>query len=83
MAYKTNTDTYTCDFCGHEMSWDGADDYGTMWGCEECEREFCTKCFVDRIGRKAFETMLRHSEKRYCPDCYQKIVIGNVTKGET
>ena len=30
-----------------------------VWECEECGTNFCEKCFTDRWGRKAWDTMLR------------------------
>ena len=51
--YSIGNDTYSCDFCGFEMSWDEADEtQGEMWGCEKCGNSFCSKCFIDRFGKK-------------------------------
>ena len=33
--YVEKTDTYTCDFCGHNAKWDASDDvHGELWSCE-------------------------------------------------
>lgn len=47
--YVEKTDTYTCDFCGHNAKWDASDDvHGELWSCEEegCGKVFCSKCFI-------------------------------------
>ena len=34
--FDMSKDTYTCDFCGFEMQWDGHDEvHGEVWGCEK------------------------------------------------
>lgn len=69
--YSMKRDTYTCDLCGCELDWGGCDDvHGTMWGCERCEIDFCSKCFIDRHGREIFEDMLQNGDKVLCPNCY-------------
>ena len=71
--YNLSRDTYTCDFCNLEMRFDEHDDvHGDLWGCEECEAIWCTKCFVDRFGRDAFDKMIRENDRIYCPTCYEK-----------
>lgn len=35
LMYVEKTDTYTCDFCGHNAKWDASDDvHGELWSCE-------------------------------------------------
>lgn len=71
--YGTKRNTHICDLCGCELDWDGGDYiHGTMWGCERCGIDFCSKCFIDRRGREAFEDMLQNGDKVLCPDCYRK-----------
>lgn len=71
--YLMNRGTYICDCCGVEMTWDGTDDHREdMWECEICGMNFCTKCFVDRLGRKRFDDMLRGSDKVLCHECFHK-----------
>lgn len=51
--YHEKSDTYSCDICGFEMGWEDHDDeHGELWGCELCGATFCTKCYVERHGRK-------------------------------
>lgn len=77
--YSMERNIYTCDLCGFEEPvLDGTDDlHGSMWECEECGKDFCEKCFTDRWGRKAWDTMLRdgligsfETSKVMCPGCY-------------
>lgn len=71
--YNTEKDTYTCDACGFEMTWDGSDDiHGEIWGCEECGDCFCSKCFIDRYGREEYMRMMQDSDIIYCPICWEK-----------
>lgn len=71
--YSMGRDSYACDLCGVELPWDGSDEcQGDMWECEVCGTHFCTKCFVDRLGRKRFDNMLRGGDKVLCPECFQK-----------
>lgn len=71
--YHVGKELYTCDFCGIALKWDETDDQnGDMWGCERCGAEFCTKCFVDRHGRQAFDMMLRDHDLVLCPDCWKE-----------
>ena len=71
--YSMKRDTYTCDLCDFEMKWGDHDEHhGDMWGCERCEADFCSKCFIDRRGRDAFEDMLQNGDEVLCPDCYGK-----------
>lgn len=71
MAYKMGIDTYTCDYCGVEMKWDGEDErHGTMWECELCSKHFCTSCFRHVHGYDSFDTMLHEHQFILCPDCY-------------
>ena len=60
--YNCIKDTYTCDLCGFEMEWDASDlVHGEMWGCEKCGDTFCSKCFIDRHGRKEYMKMMQGS----------------------
>lgn len=76
--YSMARDIYSCDLCGFEETWDGSDDvHGSLWECEECGAIFCEKCFTDRRGRKAWDTMLHagligsfETSKIMCPECY-------------
>lgn len=71
--YDAEKDTYSCDLCGFEMRWDAHDDeHGEMWGCEKCGGVFCSKCFIDKLGRDAYMQMMQGSDLIYCPDCYEK-----------
>ena len=45
LMYVEKTDTYTCDFCGHNAKWDASDDvHGELWSCEAegCGKVFCS-----------------------------------------
>lgn len=71
--YLLNRDAYVCDECSAEMKWDETDTtHGTMWECEKCGRNFCSKCFVDRCGEQAFTCMLKKSDIVLCHDCFTK-----------
>lgn len=73
MAYHIETDIHTCAVCGSALSWDAADDvHGTVWNCEECGRDFCSKCFIDKFGCTEYEEMIRNSNLVYCPGCWGK-----------
>lgn len=70
--YKIDTDTYVCDYCGVEFVWNvHNEDHGDVWECEDCGRHFCTNCFVSALGRDAFDTMTRESDKVLCPGCFE------------
>lgn len=70
--YNITRNTYSCDFCGAEMQFNEHDDWhGDLWGCDCCETIWCTKCFVDRHGRAAFNRMLQENNRIYCPVCYE------------
>lgn len=72
--YNCIKDTYTCDLCGFEMEWDASDlVHGEMWGCEKCGDTFCSKCFIDRHGRKEYMKMMQDSDLIYCPVCYEEV----------
>lgn len=73
MAYSMSEGTYSCDICGVTMPWDGGDDInGVMWGCEICESNFCTKCFVAKYGSLEYLRMQKESDKVCCPSCWVK-----------
>lgn len=72
--YNCIKDTYTCDLCGFEMEWDASDlVHGEMWGCEKYGDTFCSKCFIDRHGRKEYMKMMQDSDLIYCPACYEEV----------
>ena len=72
-VYLMGEDAYVCDCCGVEIPRDGADNrHGDMWECEICGMNFCTKCFVDRLGRSAFDEMIRGRDKVLCCKCFEK-----------
>lgn len=69
--YVEKTDTYTCDFCGHNAKWDASDDvHGELWSCEAegCGKVFCSKCFISAFGQKIYMTMMQSGENVLCPD---------------
>lgn len=71
--YYMNDDTYSCDICGFEMKWDDHDDiHGDLWGCERCGDTFCTKCFVESMGREVYDEMMQGSDYILCPECERK-----------
>lgn len=75
--YSMGKDTYICDTCGFEEKWDAHDDRrGDMWECEHCGKHFCTRCFVDKLGRESFDKMLSETDFVLCADCYAKGVFG-------
>lgn len=67
-----SSDTYECDFCGFPAKWDEHESgyRGDIWECEYCGRHFCTGCFINGLGRPAFDHMLRETDVVVCPDCY-------------
>lgn len=73
MSYNINTQEYTCDICGFTGKFDAHDEaHGDLWGCEECEDTFCSKCFTDKFGDREFDRMLKQSDKVLCPACWKK-----------
>lgn len=71
--YEMSTDLYTCDFCGVQMKWnESTETDGTMYGCEKCGREFCSRCFKKAHGSKKFDEMLSNEAEILCPACYAK-----------
>ena len=71
--YKIASDKYECDYCGYENSWDAHDDvHGELWGCEHCGKTFCSKCFIEKYGESAYQTMMQSHDLIACPDCYNK-----------
>lgn len=70
--YVEKTDTYTCDFCGHNAKWDASDDvHGELWSCEAegCGKVFCSKCFISAFGQEIYMTMMQSGENVLCPEC--------------
>lgn len=54
--YVEKTDTYTCDFCGHNAKWDASDDvHGELWSCEAegCGKVFAPSASSARLDRKS------------------------------
>lgn len=73
MAYNDEKGTYSCDICGFENEWEASDEVqGELWSCEKCGHIFCTKCFVDKFGRKEYMEMINNADQVYCPDCWEK-----------
>lgn len=84
--YVEKTDTYTCDFCGHNAKWDASDDvHGELWSCEAegCGKVFCSKCFISAFGQEIYMTMMQSGENVLCPECakkkYKNCIRPNVT----
>ena len=72
--YYMNGDTCSCDICGFKMKWYGHDDvHGDLWECERCGDMFCTKCFVDLMGRATYAEMMRSGGCILCPECERKL----------
>ena len=42
---------------------------------ELCGATFCTKCSVERIGRKSYDEMKQSGGHILCPDCEEKLGI--------
>lgn len=73
--YNAEKDTYVCDFCGFETSWESRDElHGEIWFCEKfkCEKCFCSKCFIDKFGKEVYFDMMQNSPIILCPDCYEE-----------
>ena len=69
--YLMSVARYECDIYGFSEAWDAHDERNRdLWECESCMKHFCTKCFIDKFGRLAFEKMLTDSERVSCPECY-------------
>lgn len=68
-----------CEICGFEGDWEDSDSvHGTMWGCDRCDKFFCAKCFIDKLGKDSYKNMLRTSTGDYeilCPDCYAEEIM--------
>lgn len=39
----------------------------------KCGDTFCSKCFIDRHGRKEYMKMMQGSDLIYCPACYEEV----------
>lgn len=75
--YNMSIDTYACDICGFEEKWDAHDDRrGDLWECDYCGKHFCTACFIEEVGRDAFEKMLGETDYVLCPEHYKEGVFG-------
>lgn len=73
MAYHSEDDTYSCDFCRFRNEWDASDHiHGELWGCEKCGKTFCSKCFIDKHGKGNYMDMMQGSGLILCPDCFGK-----------
>ncbi len=78
MAYLMKADLYECDFCGFQERWDAHDDYrGDIWECECCGIHFCTKCFTEKLGKEAFDKMLKETDYVICAGCYENRYLKN------
>lgn len=54
-----STETYYCKYCNTKMKWDEHNDKnGEIWGCEKCDKTFCTKCFTDKHGQNNYMNMM-------------------------
>lgn len=88
--YVEKTDTYTCDFCGHNAKWDASDDvHGELWSCEAegCGKVFCSKCFISAFGQEIYMTMMQSGENVLYDDwngtaAYNSTFNPNFKKGE-
>lgn len=70
MGYILAKDSYECDFCGVEISWEETHPTrGDMWGCEKCGKTFCSQCLKDRIGENGYDRIMRDNDLILCPDC--------------
>ena len=55
------------------MPWDKTDDRrGEMWGCEKCGKTFCSKCFIDKLGKDVYWDMMKNHDLVLCPECYER-----------
>lgn len=80
LMYVEKTDTYTCDFCGHNAKWDASDDvHGELWSCEA---EGCGKFFLLQVLHQRVWTGNLHDHdaerrKRPLPGmCEEKVQKG-------
>lgn len=58
LMYVEKTDTYTCDFCGHNAKWDASDDvHGELWSCEAegCGKVFCSNRCIQQHVQSEFQ----------------------------
>lgn len=66
-----------CAYCGKEYNESLDSTEHQIWICENsnCEKEFCSQCFIDRYGSQTFYDMTKgvHSEEKIlCPHCYEE-----------
>ena len=73
--YVEKTDTYTCDFCGHNAKWDASDDvHGELWDgeCTEIWRRLDTGGYLMRkLCNEPFARWLT------CQECGASWMDGN------
>ena len=84
--YNMSIDTYACDICGFEEKWDAHDDRrGDLWECDYCGKPdnggyvphwFQKNCFIEEVGRDAFDKMLGETDYVLCPEHYKEGVFG-------
>ena len=71
--YLMSENMYECDICGLREKVGAHDDHrGDIWECENCMKDFCTDCFMKRLGSDAFHRMLGNTDFVVCPDCFEK-----------
>lgn len=58
-----NGKKYICSFCHNEFLWEDSE----IWGCDECNKYFCTSCYEKKTGEKI--QYIFHTENVLCPDC--------------
>lgn len=62
---RINEEIYECDFCNAKIEWESLDERrGTIWYCEKCGKDVCSKCIEKKLGRSIVP-----SDDILCPDC--------------
>lgn len=71
------SETVRCEICGFEGDWEDSDSvHGTMWGCDRCDKFFCEKCFIDKLGKDSYMNMVSaDNDEILCPDCYAEDIM--------